>query len=731
MPFLQLHPRRRPCGPALISKSPYSESGKAREQTVDGHFEQKDEPSEMASMVDAIRTALRSIGEGEITISAYDTAMVALLKNPDGGDAPLFPSTIDWIIQNQLPDGSWGDEAFFMIRDRIISTLACVVALKTWNIHADKCERGQLFIKENMWRLAHEEEDWMLVGFEIALPSLLDMAKDLDIDIPYNEPALEAIYAERKRKLAKIPRDVLHAMPTTLLHSLEGMVDLDWEKLLKLRCLDGSFHCSPASTATAFKETGDKKCFEYLDGMVQKFNGGVPCIYPLDVYERLWAVDRLTRLGISRHFTSEIEDCLDFIYRNWTPEGLAHTKNCPVKDIDDTAMGVRLLRLHGYQVDPCVLKHFEKDGKFFCLHGESNPSSVTPMYNTYRVAQLKFPGDDDVLRRAEVFCREFLIERRGSNRMKDKWAIAKDIPGEVEYAIDFPWKASLPRIETRMYLDQYGGSGDVWIGKVLHRMTLFCNDLYLKTAKADFCNFQRNCRMEWNGLREWYFRSNLEKYGGTPKSALTAYFLASANIFEPKRAAERLGWARTAVLAAAVSSHLRRIGGAKNSTEDLEDLINLVPFEGGASASLRDAWKQWLMSWTAKGSRQGSIEGDTALLLVRTIEIFSGRHVSTEQKLSLWEYCQLEQLTSSICSKLSRRVLAQNGKTIENTEDLDRQVDLEMEELAQRVLQGSSALNKETRETFLHVVKSFCYVAHCPPEKIDNHIDKVIFQDVV
>ena len=62
---------------------------------------------------------------------------------------------------------------------------------------------GQLFIKENIWRLAHEEEDWMLVGFEIALPSLLDMAKDLDLDIPYNEPALEAIYAERKRKLAK------------------------------------------------------------------------------------------------------------------------------------------------------------------------------------------------------------------------------------------------------------------------------------------------------------------------------------------------------------------------------------------------------------------------------------------------------------------------------------------------------------------------------------------------
>ncbi|TVU42376.1 hypothetical protein EJB05_08778, partial [Eragrostis curvula] len=679
----------------------------------------KDEPRETNSMIDTIGAKLRSIEEGEISISAYDTAVVALLKKPDGGEGPLFPSSIDWIIQNQLSDGSWGDEFFFMIRDRIISTLACVVALTSWNIHNDKCERGLLFIRENMWRLADEEEDWMLVGFEIAFPSLLDMAKDLGLDIPYDETALKEIYAQRTRKLAKIPRDVLHAMPTTLLHSLEGMVDLDWEKLLKLRCLDGSFHCSPAATATAFKETGDTKCFEYLDGIIRNFNGGVPCIYPLDVYERLWAVDRLTRLGISRHFTREIGDCLDYIYRNWTPEGLAHTKNCPVKDIDDTGMGFRLLRLHGYHVDPCVLRHFEKDGKFFCLHGESNPSSVTPMYNTYRAAQVTFPGDDDVIRRAEVFCRSFLLQRRGTNKMKDKWAIAKDIPGEVEYAIDIPWKASLPRIETRMYLDQYGGGGDLedlhhnwlFVGLKLYilLMTLFCNDLYLKAAKADFSNFQRDSRLELNDLNRWFFRNNLEKYGGNPKRELTAYFLASANIFEPERAAE--GWAYTAVLADTVSSYFRRIGGPKNSTENLEELIDLIPFDA-TSGSLREAWKQWLMSWTAKGSHE-LVEGDTALLLVRAIEIFSGRHVSTEEKLNLWEYSQLEQLTSSICCKLSRRVLAQNnGESLDNVEDLDRQVDLETRELTWRVLQGCSAINRENTSvaTFTMVFSNNAYM---------------------
>jgi hypothetical protein len=138
------------------------------------------------------------------------------------------------------------------------------------------------------------------------------------------------------------------------------------------------------------------------------------------------------------------------------------------------------------------------------------------------------------------------------------------------------------------------------------------------------------------------------------------------------------------------------------------------------------------MAWTAKESSQESIEGDTAILLVRAIEIFGGRHVLTGQRPDLWEYSQLEQLTSSICCKLSRRVLAQeNGESTEKVEEIDQQVDLEMQELTRRVLQGCSAINRLTRETFLHVVKSFCYVAYCSPETIDSHIDKVIFQDVI
>ncbi|TVU42379.1 hypothetical protein EJB05_08781, partial [Eragrostis curvula] len=331
-PFLHLHARQRP-GPILVSTSPYLESG-GPGQSVYGHQKDTDVPtSETTSIIDAIRAALRSSGEGEISISAYDMALVALLENLDGSHGPQFPSSISWITQNQLPDGSWGDGTIF--GDRIISTLACVVALTSWNIHTDNCNRGILFIQENMWRIADEEDGWMPVGFEIVVPLFLDMATDMGLEIPYDEPALKAIYAQRDRVLTQISRDVLHDMPTTTLNK-EDAVQLDWEKLLQLRRSDGFTLRPPSAKATATNQTGDKKCFDYLDGIFQKFNQTIPGIY-YDVVQRLWAVDRLKRLDLSRQFRSEIEDCLDYIYRHWTPEGTGESKKSQRKVIVDAA----------------------------------------------------------------------------------------------------------------------------------------------------------------------------------------------------------------------------------------------------------------------------------------------------------------------------------------------------------------------------------------------------------
>jgi len=72
----------------------------------------------------------------------------------------------------------------------------------------------------------------------------------------------------------RIPREMMHKVPTSLLHSLEGMSDLDWKSLLKLQSQDGSFLFSPSSTAFALMQTKDQNCYNYLNQMVKKFNGG-------------------------------------------------------------------------------------------------------------------------------------------------------------------------------------------------------------------------------------------------------------------------------------------------------------------------------------------------------------------------------------------------------------------------------------------------------------------------
>ncbi|XP_020408033.1 ent-copalyl diphosphate synthase 2 isoform X3 [Zea mays] len=754
----------------------------------------KDKQSGMPEMIEAIRVALRSMGDGEISISAYDTAWVALVRslNNNGDDGPEFPSCIDWIAQNQLPDGSWGHDIFFLAQDRIINTLACVIALKSWKIHDDACTKGLSFITENMWRLTRDDENWALSGFEIIFPMLLEKAKHLGIDIPLDDPMLEAIRAKRELKLNKIPREALHAEPTTFLLSIEGMPGLDWKRLRKLQCPDGSYMSSPAPTAYALMQTGDAKCFEFLDKLIDKFNGGVPFVYPMEMFGRLWAVDRLERLGISGYFKSEIEDYLDYVYRHWSEEGLAYTKGCLVKDIDDTAMGFRLLRLHGYDhVSPCVFKRFENgDGQFVCYARQSS-QSVSAMYNLYRAAdQASFPGDDDdhVLRRARSYSRAFLRQRRASGQLNDKWIISEGLPDEVGYGLDFPWGASLPRIETRMYLEQYGGSRDVWIGKVLYRMNMVSNDMYLEVAKVDFSNFQRLCRLEWHDLKRWCDKSDLETYGVAPGGALRAYFLAAACIFEPGQAAERLAWARAAVLAKAISCCLlsnndtcacnkttaewlvreftngdnvagyyydynpaRRdddepnspAWGASSLAGVLRELVHLQASGNAAVAEcLRGAWMEWLMAWTEKETEEASHAGDTALLLARTVEICSGRLRGTEQDLELRlpDYSKLQQLTRCICSRLATEapaliesnVLKQNGETMDKVDALDRMVGLEMRELAQCVFRsGGSSVDRETRQTFLHVTKSYYYVALCSPETLEHHISKVLFEDVV
>lgn len=641
------------------------------------------------------------------------------------------------------------------------------------------CFLGLCFLQQNMSRLAEEEPESMPIGFEIAFPSLIEAARSLAIDFQYDHLALQGIYANREAKLKRIPKDMMHRIPTSILHSLEGMPGLDWQKLLKLQCSDGSFLFSPSATAYALMQTGDKKCFRYIDWIVKKFDGGVPNVYPVDLFEHLWAVDRLERLGISRYFQREIEHCMDYVNRHWTEEGICWARNSNVKDVDDTAMAFRLLRLHGYNVSPSVFKNFEKDGEFFCFVGQST-QAVTGMYNLNRASHISFPGED-VLQRARIFSYEFLREREAQGTLRDKWIIAKDLPGEVQYTLDFPWYASLPRIEARTYLDQYGGNNDVWIGKTLYRMPLVNNNAYLELARQDFNRCQVLHQLEWHGLQKWFIEDGLEAFGMAPEDVLRAYFLAAACIFEPSRATERLAWARVSVLANAISSHLcsdisrqKRmkcfmhsslyeengdVSWLKQNAKDeilvraLRRLIDLLAQEAGTREGpkyirnlLRRAWIEWMMQQInikddrySKSSlmQPGSCmvhDKQTCFLLIQIIEICAGRISEAASIINNMDGAWFIQPTASICDSLYHKMLLSQDteKNEAIIRHIDKKIELDMQELSQYILQRyDDRTSYKTKQTFLNVVKSCYYATNCPSYMVDRHVSKVIFERVI
>ncbi|KAL3517580.1 hypothetical protein ACH5RR_020169 [Cinchona calisaya] len=747
---------------------------KWHETTEDGSTEKETLEINTSCMIEksieSIRSMLGWMDDGEISISAYDTAWVALVEDViNGSGYPQFPTSLEWISNNQLPDGSWGDKNIFKAHDRIINTLGCVVALKTWNMHPDKSEKGLLFIRDNIHKLEDESAEHMPVGFEVAFPSLIEIAKKLSIDIPEDSAILQEIYARRNLKLTRIPKDIMHTVPTTLLHSLEGMPDLDWQRLLSLKCEDGSFLFSPSSTAFALMQTKDADCLRYLTKTVQKFNGGVPNVYPVDLFEHIWAVDRLQRLGISRYFQSEINECINYIHRYWTDKGICWARNTRVHDIDDTAMGFRLLRLHGYTVSADVFGHFEKDGEFFAFAGQSN-QAVTGMYNLHKASQLMFPGEK-ILADARKFSSEFLHEKRANNELLDKWIITKDLPGEVTYALDVPWYANLPRVETRLYLEQYGGEDDVWIGKTLYRMRKVNNNIYLELGKLDYNNCQALHQLEWRSIQKWHKECGLGEYGLSERSLLMSYYLAAASIFEPERSKERLAWAKTRALIHTIYSYLssEQMVGYHNGTFlfDFQHHCNNLDYINGGRHKptqrlvrallgmlnqlsldallvhgrdihkyLRQAWEKWLIAFL-EGGDTGQEESE---LIVRTLNLCTGRYASDELLLSHPKYQQLLHVTCKVC----RQIRHFQHQKVRDMGDIDNRrasmvgississIESDMQELAKLVLTNTSNdVDADIKQTFLTVAKSFYYTALCSPGTINFHIGKVLFERVL
>ncbi|XP_047308342.1 terpene synthase 6, chloroplastic isoform X2 [Impatiens glandulifera] len=491
----------------------------------------------------------------EISASPYDTAWVAMVPSPYSSQLPCFPACIDWLVDNQLIDGSWGPvhNGPVVIKEALSSTLACVLALKQWGIGEEHVNKGLQFIESNITS-AIDENTNSPVGFEIIFPHMMRRVEELGLNVPIDPKDLNAMLSKRELELKRCFSEGRRSYLAFISEGIEGGSN-DWKMVMKYQRKNGSLFNSPSTTAAAFMHLKDAGCLNYLFSVTKKFGSAVA--YPLDIYVRLSMVDQLTRLGIERHFTDEIRSVLDETYGCWllNDEQIFH-------DIATSSMAFRLLRLNGYNVssDPLTRTSSTEDDFIF---PEQHSKTIDDALESYKALQF-------TLEKHHLRSSEFLKEKL-SSCLINKNDLNKYITQEVDDALKFPFHADLVRIANRRNIEQYKINRSMLL-KSSYSSPNIGNEDFLKVAVEDFNTCQSIHREELEKLERWTVEYKLDKLQFARQKSAYCYFSAAASLPSPEHSDARVSWAKNGVLTTVVDDFFD-IGG---SPEELKNLIQLV-----------------------------------------------------------------------------------------------------------------------------------------------------------
>ncbi|KAJ0975930.1 hypothetical protein J5N97_017895 [Dioscorea zingiberensis] len=508
---------------------------------------------------DRIREALPKV---ELSVSSYDTAWVAMVPSPHFPEFPCFPKCVDWILENQQPDGSWGLYHLHpsLIKDALSSTLACILALRRWNAGEEHIKRGLHFVGSNFLS-AMDENVHCPVGFNIIFPGMVEYAIDMGLKLPVNESDIDAVLCLRNTELERCGHSC-EGKKAYLAYVAEGLGKLhDWEEIMKYQKKNGSLFNSPSTTAAAMIYSQNAKSLEYLYSLVQKFGNSVPTSYPVSMYAQLCMVDNLEKFGISRHFRSEIKNILDRTYRCWVQKDEDF-----LSDVSTCAIAFRLLRMNGYDISSEYLVQYDERNSFEnSIQGYLK--DMIAVLELYKASQVKILPEEEVLDKLNSWASCFLREELSNLRTSELQSVFQ----EADYALKFPFYANLDRLEHKRNIE-HCSIEDSQILKASYIFHGVDKKDILELALEEFKTCQSIYYKELKDLERWAKENKLDQLKFARQKVSYCYLSAAATIFSPEASEARMAWAKNGVLTTVVDDFFD-VGGSR---EELLDLISLV-----------------------------------------------------------------------------------------------------------------------------------------------------------
>ena len=356
---------------------------------------------------------------GRMNASPYDIAWLARLDSEDGS-GPRWPDLLDWLLDHQWVDGSWGGEIPYF-HDRILCTLMAIIALSERAPGARAAaaiRHGEKYIWRNFHYLHHDPVE--LVGFELIFPTLLAQARTLGLDVPAHSCGYGRI---RGAKLRLLPTEAIYAPGTSVAFSLEFLgARGDPERLGGLMASNGAVACSPATTAYLMLQRGaDGEALRYLEQMRQQ-PGGVPHFHPLRIFEVAWVLEHLTFGGLLPSDDHLVDPAVWQELESAVGErGVSMDPEFGIDDGDTTAVTARILALAGRPVDSHILQCFEdrETRTFRTFSFERNASVSTNAHSLEALALMPdYPDRQEVWDRVVTM---LLASRKYQSYWTDKW----------------------------------------------------------------------------------------------------------------------------------------------------------------------------------------------------------------------------------------------------------------------------------------------------------------------
>ncbi|XP_075086685.1 cis-abienol synthase, chloroplastic-like isoform X8 [Nicotiana tabacum] len=402
--------------------------------------------STASSMEEAKERIRETFGKIELSPSSYDTAWVAMVPSRYSMNQPCFPQCLDWILENQREDGSWGLNPShpLLVKDSLSSTLASLLALRKWRIGDNQVQRGLGFIETHGWAVDNKDQISPL-GFEIIFPCMINYAEKLNLDLPLDPNLVNMMLCERELTIERALKNEFEGNMANVEYFAEGLGELcHWKEMMLRQRHNGSLFDSPATTAAALiYHQYDEKCFGYLNSILKLHDNWVPTICPTKIHSNLFLVDALQNLGVDRYFKTEVKRVLDEIYRLWLE------KNEEIfSDVAHCAMAFRLLRMNNYEVSSVELEGFVDQEHFFTTSSGKLMNHVA-ILELHRASQVAIhERKDHILDKISTWTRNFMEQK----------LLDKHIPDRSKKEMEFAMRkfyGTFDRVETRRYIESY------------------------------------------------------------------------------------------------------------------------------------------------------------------------------------------------------------------------------------------------------------------------------------